>query len=356
MTDTIDTARIEQFGQQLFGTYVGALTTYMIDIGHRLGLFDELAKSSGTSDEIAARASLDERYVREWLAALVTAGAIAYDPAHRTYELPAEHAVLLTGPGSNNVARFAQLPTLLAKHVQPVSDAFRTGGGVPYSAYRPEFTSVMDAANRNFFDEQLVDAVVPLVPGLAEVLTAGARAADIGCGTGHALVLLAAAYPNSTFVGYDLAEDALAAGRAEAKSAGVGNVRFEQRDVARLDIDRKLDVVLSFDTIHDQVDPRAVLAGIHRALVPGGRYVMVEPRVSSNLEDNIGNPMAPLVYGTSVLHCMTVSLAGGGAGLGTGFGEQLARELLVEAGFESVTVEAAPGDPLDGVFICSRPR
>jgi SAM-dependent methyltransferase len=191
------------------------------------------------------------------------------------------------------------------------------------------------------------------VPGLAGRLAAGARVADVGCGTGHAIVLLAAAFPASTFTGYDLAPDAIARARSEA--AGLANARFEVRDAARLEVEEPLDVVFTFDAIHDQADPAAVLERIHAALVPGGLFVMVEPRASSDLSGNLDSPLAPFLYGVSTLHCMTVSLAAGGAGLGAAWGEQMALAMLAEAGFGEVTVHEAPGDPLNGVFVTSRP-
>ncbi|HEV3495268.1 MAG TPA: methyltransferase domain-containing protein, partial [Actinomycetes bacterium] len=296
---------------------------------------------------------LQERYVREWLGAMVTGGILEHDPADGTYRLPVEHAACLTGPGSANLAPLSRLDTHLAKHVDAVARAFREGGGVPYSEFRPEFTDVMDAMGRGVFDELLVDALVPLVPGLAGRLAAGARVADVGCGSGHAVVLLAGAYPRSTFVGYDLAGDAIARARSEA--AGLANARFEVRDAARLTTDEPFDVVFVFDAVHDQVAPAAVLERIWAALAPGGTLVMVEPRASSDLAGNLTNPVAPLLYAVSTLHCLTVSLAGGGAGLGAAWGEELARAMLAEAGFVDVTAHEAPGDPLNAVFVATRP-
>ena len=351
----IDEARIEQFMQQTFGRYVDGMVTLMIDIGYRTGLFEAAAAGPATSSELADRAGLHERYVREWLGAMVTAGIFEYDPGTGIYTLPVEHAICLTGDGASNAARFSLFTAMLGKHVQAVATAFREGGGVPYSAYRPEFTDVMDTMSRNIFDDGLVNGVLPLAPGVTERLESGARGADIGCGTGHAAVVLGQAFPKSTFVGYDLADDAIERGRAEAAAAGLTNVSFEIQDVAQLRVDQPFDVVFSFDTIHDQVDPAAVLANIHAALAPGGTYVMVEPHISSNLEDNVGNPFAPLLYGTSTLHCMTISLAHGGAGLGTAFGEQKARQLLADAGFGEVAVNPAPGDPIDAVYVTHKP-
>jgi SAM-dependent methyltransferase len=349
----LDEGRVEAFAGRLLELYTGGLLTTMIDIGQRTGLFAAAAQGPATSGALAARADLQERYVREWLGAMATAGIVEYDPATRTYRLPAEHAACLTGDGSANLAPYSRLGTHLAKHLDAVTRAFREGGGVPYAEFRPEFTDVMDALGRGVFDELLLEAYLPLVPGLVERLAAGARVADVGCGTGHALTLMGRAYPGSTFVGFDLAEDAVARARSEA--AGLGNVGFEVRDVARLTVEQPFDVVFVFDAIHDQVDPAGVLERIHDALAPGGSFVMVEPRVSSNLEDNVGNPMAPMLYAVSTLHCMTVSLAHGGAGLGAAWGEQQARALLAEAGFGEVTVYDAPGDPLNAVFVTTRP-
>ena len=351
---TLDKARVEAFAGRLFELYTGGLLTFLVDIGHRTGLFTAAAAGPATSAELAARADLQERYVREWLGAMVTGGIVEYDPAGGTFRLPAEHAACLTGPGSANLAPFSRLDTHLAKHVDAVARAFREGGGVPYAEFRPEFTDVMDGLGRGAFDELLVEAYVPLVPGLGERLAAGARVADVGCGTGHAIVLLARAFPASTFVGYDLSDDAIARARSEA--AGLANARFEVRDAASLAVEEPFDVVFVFDAVHDQVAPAAVLERICAALAPGGTFVMVEPRVSSRLEGNLANPLAPMLYAVSTLHCMTVSLAGGGAGLGTVWGEELARAMLADAGFGDVAVHEAPGDPLNAVFVASKAR
>jgi len=176
--------------------------------------------------------------------------------------------------------------------------------------------------------------------------------ADIGCGSGHCVNLMARAFPASVFVGYDIADDALESGAAEASSWGLTNASFENVDVAKLPTDPKFDVITVFDAIHDQVDPAAVLRGVREALAPGGIFFMVDIKASSNVEDNIANPLGPMLYGISTLHCMTVSLAHGGAGLGTVWGEQLATRMLREAGFTSVEVAELPDDPFNIVYIC----
>jgi SAM-dependent methyltransferase len=327
------------------------MLSYMIDIGHRTGLFAAAAGGEqATSDGLADRAGLNERYVREWLGAMVTGGIVAYDPATGTYWLPPAHAAALTD-GPANLAPMAALNTHLGKHVHQVARAFREGGGVPYAEYRPEFTDVMDQISRTIFDASLLDGLVPLVPGLSETLRAGARVADVACGTGHALVLLARAFPASTFVGYDFDRGAIARARAEAGGAELTNVSFEVCDVAGLSVAEPFDAVFVFDAMHDQVDPVAVLDRIHAALRPGGVFVMKEPHAADTLEGNLDNPMAPLFYSVSTLHCMTVSLAHGGAGIGTVFGEQLARQMLADAGFVDLQVHSAPGDPPDAVYL-----
>jgi 2-polyprenyl-3-methyl-5-hydroxy-6-metoxy-1,4-benzoquinol methylase len=348
----LDTAAVEAFANRLVGVYADAMTTAMITLGHKTGLFEAAVAGPATSSELAARAGLDERYVREWLGSMTTADIFEYEADTRTFALPVEHAALLTGNSSTNLAGQAPLVTYLNTFVDPVADAFRNGGGVTYDAYRPGFTAVMDEINRRLYDEALVATYLPLAPGLTERLESGARVADIGTGAGHPLNLLARAFPASTFVGFDLARDAIAAAGAEAAAYGLRNVRFEERDVATIDEVAAYDVVFAFDAIHDQADPARVLSNVRRSLADDGTFVMVDIKASSHLEDNRGNPVAPLIYGISVLHCMTVSLAYGGAGLGTAWGEQLACEMLKEAGFTSVAVNEVPQDPFNLVYVC----
>ena len=346
-----DEAAVQRCAERLLGAYVDAMLVLMIDLADRTGIFTALVPGAATSAELAARAGLHERYVRECLGALVTAGVVDHDPDTDRYLLPPEAAACLTGPGSANIAPLSRIPTLLAHHLDEAEEVFRHGGGIPYERFRPAFTSVMDGVSRGVFDEQLVAAILPLADGLVEALTGGVRVADIGCGTGHSTVVLARAFPASTFVGYDLSDDALAVGRAEAGEAGLDNVRFEERDIRTLPVDPPFDVVVGFDVVHDQVDPAGVLARVHRSLTPGGVFLMLDIKAASRLEDNRGNPLAPLLYAVSTLHCMTVSLAEGGAGLGTVWGEQLARQMLAEAGFVDIAVHDVPDDPLNQVYV-----
>jgi len=355
-TPELDEARIERFAERLLGRYTDSLVTLMIDLADRTGLFGALAAGPCTSQELAARAGLQERYLRECLGALVTARIVDFDPGTRHYLLPTEHAVCLTGDGSLNLAPMARVGTVLAGHVAAVARAFREGGGVPYDAFRPEFTEMMDGVSRGLMDSQLVDGILPLTSDLIDRLSAGIRVADLGCGTGHAVTVLARAFPRSTFTGYDLAADAIEAARAEAAELGLTNATFDTLDVAALPAVPPFDAICAFDAIHDQADPAGVLARAHAALAPGGTFLMMDVKAASDLEDNLDNPLAPWLYGVSTLHCTTVSLAQGGAGLGTVWGERVARQMLADAGFIEVTVHDVPDDPLDSVYIARKGR
>ena len=353
-TETVDRERVADFARHIFGLYTGGLLTYLIDLGNRTGLFAAAERGPATAPTLAERAGLRERYVREWLGAMVSGGIMTYDPATQTYTLPAEHAACLAGTGYTNMAPMSAMVAHLGKHQAELEHAFREGGGVPYSAFRPEFTGAMDQLNRRALDELLVNAWLPLVPGLAERLEAGARVADVGCGSGHALVVLAEAFPRSTFVGFDIAEDALQLGRAEAAQAGLTNLTFEVADVAALDIPDPFDAVFAIDAVHDQANPAEVLRRVHGALAPGGTFLMVDMAASSNLEDNVGNPSAPWIYSVSTLHCLTVSLANDGVGLGAAWGEQTARRMLRDAGFAEIVTHPAPGLTRNIIYVTGR--
>jgi SAM-dependent methyltransferase len=341
------------FGRRLLGIYTGAALASMIAIGYQTGLFEAAAAGPATSEELARRAGLEERYVREWLGAMASGGVMTYDPASERYALPPEHARFLTGHTGRNAAPQSQIFPLTAAVLPELVACFRDGGGVPYGRFRPGFTQVMDDNWRRIYDDQLIRGFLPAAMGLPERLQAGISAADVGCGTGHALNLMAREYPASTFVGYDLAEDAIAAARREAAAMGLSNVRFEARDIADLPADNRFDLILAFDAIHDQARPEAALQAILRVLAPDGIFFMVEHAFSSDLAGNLENPFAPLYYSLSTMHCLTVSLAEGGAGLGAMWGEEAARQMLAGAGFTHVTVAPSPR-PQNAIFICRR--
>ena len=347
-----DRAKAGLFVERVKAAYQGTVVTMMIDLGHRTGLLNELATGPATSSELATRAGVSERHVREWLSTLAVGGVVTYDAQSGAFTLPAEHAFWLTGPRYTNLAPMSGMLTGLAPRLDDVTEAFRSGGGVAYANYRPHFTHAMDAIGRARFDELLVKAYLPAATGLTDRLAAGSRAGDVGCGTGHCLNLMAAAFPASEFVGFDISDEAIALGRAEADALGLTNVTFEVTDVLKLPVDPAFDVLFAFDAIHDQADPAGVLARIRSALRPGGELFMVDIKASSNLEDNIAEPDRVMIYGISVMHCMEVSLASGGVGLGTAWGTQLATQMLHDAGFADVGVHDIEADPTNCIYVC----
>ncbi|TCO40197.1 methyltransferase family protein [Kribbella antiqua] len=354
MTETLlDTTRIEAFGQQMGDVLNHATLALLMSIGHQVGLFDTLAElPPASSHEIAGATGLQERYVREWLGGLTVGRVVEYDARERTYWLPREHAAFLTrAAGPDNLAGATQFISLLAGVESSVVESFRHGGGVPYSEYT-EFHRLMAEDSGAVFDAALIDAILPLVPGLPSRLSAGIDVADIGCGSGHAINLIAATYPRSRCVGYDFSAEGIAAARAEA--ASLGNAEFFVRDAAELEEYERFDLVTAFDAIHDQAHPAQVLAGIAASLRPGGVFLMVDIQASSNLEDNLDNPFATFLYGVSTMHCMTVSLSLGGDGLGTVWGEQKARQMLADAGFSSVEVTHVEADAFNAYYIARK--
>ena len=355
MTETLDTAKAEAFGERMLGALNGAALILMASLGQRTGLFDTMAElPPSTSAEIATAAGLQERYVREWLGAMVVSGVVDYDPAQTTYSLPAEHAAGLTrAAGPNNLAGVAAYVPVLATVEGEVAESFRTGGGVPYSSY-PRFQEVMAEDTGAVADATLVDVTLPLVPGLVDRLRDGAEVADVGCGSGHAINVMAKAFPESRFVGYDVSDEGIARARREAEELGLRNASFEVQDLVALDEPGKYALVTAFDAIHDQAKPAEVLAAIADALAPDGTFLMVDFAASSNLEENVDNPLAPALYMFSVLHCLTVSLAQDGAGLGTVWGEQKAVEMLGEAGFTDVEVKRIDEDPFNNYYVARR--
>ena len=349
MAANLDRQKLSTFRHTLAGLNNGGMLNLMLKIGDDLGLFEAAAEGPATSLQLAERAGLQERYVREWLGAMVTGGIFEYDAASGTYTLPPEHASLLTG--IDNVTAFAHRTVLFTKHLPAVTEAFKHGGGVPYTAFRPDFTTFQNLGSRRRHDRFLLNNYLPAVPGLTERLSRGLRACDVGCGTGHAANLMAQAFPASTFVGYDIGRDAIDSACEEAGECGLNNASFEVQDALTFPTEPKFDLITAFDAIHDQVDPQGVLNRIRAALAPEGTFLMLDIKASSNLEDNVGTSLAPSIYSVSVMHCMTVSLAHGGAGLGTAWGEQLACKMLAEAGFTRVET-ADPQDQMNLVYAC----
>ncbi|MFL1465987.1 class I SAM-dependent methyltransferase [Marinobacter sp. HN1S83] len=354
-SQTLDYAKAEAFAGHMLDVLNHAALAQMASIGHQIGLFDIMADLPPSTDKrIAEVAGLNQRYVREWLGAMVTGLVIDYDPENATYSLPPEHAATLTrSAGPDNLARPAQFIPLLAQVEESILERFRNGGGLPYSAY-PRFHQLMAEDSAAIHDVALVDSMLPIVPGLVERLQAGIQVADVGCGCGHAINLMAQAFPKSQFVGYDISEEGLREGRREAQELGLTNAQFELRDASSLDVQNRFDFISAFDAIHDQAQPARVLTGIAQALRPQGVFLMVDFGASSKVHENLDFPAGPFMYTISCMHCVPVSMGLNGPGLGAMWGEQTARQMLTEAGFTQVEVKQVEGDIFNNYFIASR--
>jgi 2-polyprenyl-3-methyl-5-hydroxy-6-metoxy-1,4-benzoquinol methylase len=330
----------------------------MVSIGHRTGLFDVMREAPpATSEEIAARAGLNERYVREWLGAMTTGRVVDFDPKTDRYALPPEHAAFLTrAAGADNMAVFSQYLAVMGGVEDDIVECFRKGGGVPYEKFG-RFHEVMAEDSGQSVLSSLETHILPLAPGLADRLASGIRMLDAGCGRGRVLIELAQAFPKSTFVGMDLSREAVEHGRGEAKARGLANVSFIAADLS--DFDSKAepeayDFVTTFDAIHDQARPLNVLKGIHRTLKPDGVYLMQDISGTSHVDQDIAHPIGTFLYSISCMHCMTVSLAQGGEGLGAMWGEEKTRDYLKRAGFRSVTTHRLAHDIQNNWYVVAK--
>jgi SAM-dependent methyltransferase len=349
----IDEARVEQFGEKLLGIVNGGALALMVSIGHRTGLFDTMGAldEPTSSTAIAEAAALNERYVREWLGAMVAGGIVEHEAG--LYHLPREVAGFLTRAAApNNLAVSMQFIPVLASVEDKILECFRKGGGLGYGDY-PRFHEVMAEESAQTVVAGLDEHIVPLVPGLESQLASGIRVLDVGCGSGRALMHLAGRFPKSSFTGLDYSREAVEIAQREATRLGLGNLRFIAGDAARLLAGLPFDLITAFDAIHDQAQPAEVLARIHAALKPGGVFLMQDIKAATAVEDNRAHPLGAFVYTISALHCMSVSLGAGGAGLGAAWGRELALQMLHEAGFRDTVVRELPHD-MTNYFYVSR--
>jgi 2-polyprenyl-3-methyl-5-hydroxy-6-metoxy-1,4-benzoquinol methylase len=352
LLDQFDAAKAESFAENLLGVLNNSALALMTAIGHRTELFDTLADlPPATSQQIADAAGLNERYVREWLNAMVTGRFIDYNPADKTYSLPAEHAAFLTrAAGADNIAPFSQYVSVLGGVEDQIIHCFYHGGGVPYSEYK-RFHEVMAEDSGQTIVSSLFDHVLPLVPGIPEALERGIDVLDVGCGSGRALNKMAQAYPNSRFTGYDFSAEAIAIAAAQARDLQLTNIEFQVKDAAQMDEGDRYDFITTFDAVHDQAKPDVVLRNIYKALRPDGVYLMQDIHATTDVSGNMDHPAGPFLYTISCMHCMTVSLAYGGMGLGAMWGQEKALEMLAEAGFKRVDIKRLSHDFQNDYYI-----
>jgi SAM-dependent methyltransferase len=350
----VNKERVSAFGQELLTRYSDAMTVLFIDIGDRTGLL-EAAAPGGSAVEIADRAGLAERPVREWLHGMVTAGVIEHDPQAASFRLPEEHAALLIGPTPYNLAPLARAASFSMARGPQLAEAFETGKGLPVDELHGGLTEVSDRLSRHRFDALLIDVYLPAAGEIVDRLrTSGGRVADVGCGTGHAANLLAQALPEAEVIGYDQYADGLELARAEAAHLDLDNIRFEVADARDVAADGAFDLITAFDVIHDLPDPSGTLTAIRNALTADGVFLMYDVGAPSDLAEQAGVPWAPLMYGLSLAYCVQNALAGDGEALGNMWGRERAEQLLLEAGFGQVDVTDPPLDPMNLLYACRR--
>lgn len=330
-----DAQAVEQFAGRALTDVAGAMATLLCIVGDRLGLFAALDAGAASAAELAARAGVNERYTLEWLRGLAAAGYLEQQedrwilpPAHAPV-LAREGGVAFLGGGYHELG--GMLPAL-----ERVVESFRGGGGVPQAAYTDDAYVGMARFTAPWVDHGLLETWLPLLPQLRSRLENGIHWADVGCGAGHAVIRLAQEFPRSTFAGFDAFPAQIERARAAADAAGLADrISFEIADASD-GLPGRWDVISTLDVVHDAVDPAALLAGIRRSLADDGTYLWLEINCADNHADNRG-PLATVLYGFSLLYCMTTSLAHGGAGLGTcGCPPAVVEALGHEAGFGSV--------------------
>lgn len=333
----LDGERLQALAKRLFGYLGGAVTSGLVYLGDALGLYEALAEAGpATSRELAGRTGLSERWVREWLYNQGASGLLEVSADGR-FSLSPEAQVLLAReehPGFG-AGMFGQLPALFGV-LEQLPESFRTGLGLPYDALGREGARGVERGFAPWLRHFLVPVVIGGVPGLRESLTRGIRVADLGCGAGFALVLLARAFPASELHGYEISQHALERAHERRREEGATHLHFHDARREALPGDGSFGLVLTFDCLHDMTHPEQAAAAVRRALSPDGVWLIAEVKAHATYEENVErNPMSALMYGISVLSCMSSALSEpDGAGLGTlGLPEERARELAAAAGF-----------------------
>lgn len=316
----LDPERLKAYSLRLFGYLNGATVSLMACLGDRLGLYAALAElGETTSAGLAAETGLSERWVREWLYGQGASGLVETKDGETFWLSPEAVAVLVDERHpANGIGMVSQLPDL-ARTLEQLPEAFRTGVGLAYDALGAECAKGVERGLAPWFRSLFVPVALPQVEGICAKLEAGAKVADVGCGAGVALIEMAKAYPRSAFHGYDISRHALARAEQNRAEAGVTNVRFHDAHVDKLTGDRSFDFITTFDCLHDMTDPRRAIGEIRAALAEDGTWLVADIKAMPTWRENVErNPMAAMMYGMSVMVCMSSSLSEpGGAGLGT---------------------------------------
>jgi SAM-dependent methyltransferase len=334
----IEGAELERFVGQAVGDMAAAISGLLVHVGDRLGLYRAMAGAGPVTPEaLAGLTGTTPRYVREWLSNQAAGGYVSYRPEDGTFELPAEHAAVLADEDSPVflAGAFEGIAACYSDH-QRFVDAFRTGAGVGWEQHDERLFSGVRRLFRPSYAAHLTAAWIPALDGAEAKLRAGANVADVGCGLGASTIIMAGAYPHSTFAGFDYHEPSIEVARKSAADAGVGRrVRFEVASGTGFP-GTGFDLICLFDCLHDMGDPVGAARHIRRALADDGTLMLVEPYAGDALEDNL-TPVGRTFYGLSTVVCTPASLAQPvGLGLGAQAGQARLTEVLTEAGFSRV--------------------
>lgn len=334
----LDENALKFFSFQVFSKLEGAVTAGMIHLGDQLGLYTALKEAGQpiTTAELAERTNLVERWVREWAHNQAAAKLVSVDEGGR-FGLTPEAAVVFATPDhpSYGMGMFHRLPQTMHA-LEDVRESFRTGVGHDYDSHGPQGAVGIERSFEPWSNANLLPTVLPAVEGVVARLTAGAKVVDIGCGAGSAVLLMAKAFPHSSFHGYDISQYALARAALKLEDSGLHNAAFDDPRVSPLPADQSVDFITTFDCIHDMTHPTDMMKTIRQAIKPDGVWLLVDIKALDSFEENARkNPMASLMYGISVLSCMSSALSeADGEGLGTlGLSEATARRMTEAAGF-----------------------
>lgn len=339
--ETPDPELLKLFSFTVFSKLEGAVTAGMIHLGDQLGLYAAMAGADGdTSGSLASRTELHERWVREWLHNQVAARIVSCDDLGANdpvFRLTPEAVAVLATPGhpAYGMGMFHRLPQTMGALTR-MPESFRTGIGHDYDSHGPEGAVGIERSFEPWNQNNMIPMVIPALEGIGAKLRAGASVADIGCGAGGLALLIGRTYPSSTVTGYDISRHALERAAERLSEEGLGNVRFCDPRSEAIPQDGSLDLVCTFDCIHDMTHPTEMMHVIRRSLADDGTWLLVDIKARDTLEENVGkNPMASLLYGISVLSCMSSAMSSpDGEGLGTlGLPESRARAMAREAGF-----------------------